>query len=168
MKITWHRSSPVWISAIFAIFGLANVVQGLRAWSEMTFPAIFIGTVWFMAGWKGTPLIPTIPAASTIGSAESISIGVATIKRRRLIGYLSALSWFVLGATILPRIRANLIPSAAIACMSPTLVFISLWAYSQCPRCGKNFNFAADRWFQSPTWKTCPNCGLSLKSANAV
>ncbi|MEQ1935469.1 MAG: hypothetical protein ABL962_16540, partial [Fimbriimonadaceae bacterium] len=161
--ITWTKSSPQWVSIVFALFGASNIIGALVMWSGMTLPGILIGGAWFIAGWKGTPLIQTIPL-SKAGTAEGLTEGVAIIKRRRLIGYFSSLSWFALGATILPRIPDSIIPTAMIGCALPTMILFSVWTFSQCPRCGDHFYFKLDRWTQTWTWNICANCGLDLKN----
>jgi hypothetical protein len=145
------------------VFGLANVVSALAVPSQLTFAGIVIGSAWEAVGLKrGLPLF----ASTSPGLAlppEMIAQGLRTIRRRRLLAFVSALAWIPIAAIILPQVSERFRGTVFFLTTLPMLVFSALWSLSACPRCDRHFlPVLRLRFFVR---SRCDNCGLGLHDA---
>ncbi len=163
MHVTWVRTLPRWGGAACAVFGFANIVSAVARPSEFTFPGIVIGSAWAAVGLKGgLPLFASAP--SVVSSSEKIAQGLRTIRRRRLIAYLSLLAWLLIALAAFPQLPDEFIDTLFFVTVLPVAAFFILWSLSACPRCDHS-------WFRmgwprlSDSLSRCHNCNLGLHDA---
>lgn len=129
--------------------------------SDMTFPGIVVGAVWALFGWKGLPLIDSVPR-DQLQQGGNIARGVKKLRRRRLLAFLVPFVWLVIAAILLPRVPERLLPTAFFLSTVPVF-FLGFRAFlSACPRCGQHF-FLSDKFFRTSLTR-CLHYSLSLSA----
>ena len=163
MRMQWAPTLPRWARIAVTVFGVANIVGALLLWSDMTLPGVVIGAAWTAVGLKGgLPLLLTWTDRA-VSLPERVSEGVRSIRRRRLLAYLSALVWFPIAATVLPRTPKEFMATVFFLTALIPAGMLLPWALSACPRCEQHF-FGLHKsprlvaWWQSQ----CHNCKLRL------
>src|SRR5712692_2347210 len=164
MQVTWERTWPRWVGVACAMFGFANIVGALSGPSEFWFPGVVIGSVWAAVGLKGgLPLFGSAPQA-VASPSERIAQGLRTIRRRRLLAFMSVLAWLPIAAIILPRVPEKFVVMVFFLTALPLGAIATIWTLSACPRCGRYFlPVLRSRFFISLS--RCDKCGLGLRDA---
>jgi hypothetical protein len=163
MLVTWEKTWPRWVGIVCAGFGLANVVGALAGPLELMLPGIVIGSVFAALGLKrGPPRFASSPQA-VASPSERIARGLRTIRRRRLLAFLSVLAWLPMAGAILPRVRKDLMTAAFFLTALPVCVFVIIWELSACPRCHRHFVPLTPRL--SMSFSRCDKCGLGIHDA---
>ena len=163
--IRWHQPLPRWGRPVCVLFGLTNVGGAIAQWSEMTLPGVVVGATWALFGWKGLPLIASLPQ----GSAErpvNIGGGLKAIQRRRIIAFVVPFAWLPLAALFLPQVPKQFLATAFFLSAMPVLAFLFRYLLSACPRCRHHF-FIDDRLFRASLTR-CVHCGLSLRDGSGL
>ena len=164
MQVTWERTWPRWVGVACAMFGFANIVGALSGPSEFWFPGVVIGSVWAAVGLKGgLPLFASAPQA-VVSPSERIAQGLRTIRRRRLLAFMSVLAWLPIAAIILPRVPEKFVVMVFFLTALPLGAIATIWTLSACPRCGRYFlPVLRPRFFISLS--RCDKCGLGFHDA---
>ncbi len=162
----WVQSLPNWLRAPIVAFGVVILARALFPVSELTLPALLIGAIWVLVGWKGLPLVPSIPA-NPAPSDETLETGLRTIRRRRRIARLVpilSLPFIAMGLSQVPRTHSS---TAFVIVGVPIFVLMFRYLLSACPRCGNHF-FVGKYLIRTGSMR-CRHCGLPLKNgANAA
>ncbi len=143
----WTQPLPNWIRTLSVLFGLANVVGALVAFSAMTLGGVVVGGVWAVVGWIGLPVIQTTD--------------VKEIRRRRLVALLAGPVWLLAASLTLPRIPKPYLGLAFFVSAIPVAFCVLRFGLSGCPRCGKHFFLS--KYFLGSWSSKCRHCGLSLR-----
>ena len=149
----WNQPFPTWTQRLMVSFGVANLLGGAFGGLKTLLPAVIIGGIWTMVGWRGFPLIETIPPGS-----NDIARGVRTLRFRRLAAMLMPLSAFLCVPVVLITPEPYRLAAFA-ACCLPAMVALMVFAWSACPRCRKHFFL--NGWRGSWT-SHCTHCGQAL------
>lgn len=157
--VRWRQPFPMWARIFCVLFGLANIGGAIAQASDMTFPGIVVGAVWALFGWKGLPLIASVPR-DPLQQEGNIARGVKKLRRRRLLVFLAPFVWLVLAAMVLPRVPERLLPTAFFLSAVPVVFLVFRAFFSACSRCGQHF-FLSDKLFRTSLIR-CLHCGLSL------
>lgn len=160
MKVEWEQRRSSWKSILAAAFGLVCAAVAVYEWDRITIPGVFVGSIWFIAGWKGSPLVSTLPIDSKRTPAD-IELGASVIRRRRLIALFSPITPFLLSPILISAPR-EYEPIALLVCGMPMFAFFAIWMFSQCPNCGKHF-YPLAGWTTMISLHRCHNCGLDIK-----
>lgn len=159
--VRWHQPLPTWARTVCVLFGLANIGGAIAQASDITFPGVVVGAVWALFGWKGLPLIASVPLDQP-QQEGSIASGVKKLRRRRLLAFLVSFVWLVLAAILLPHVPERLLPTAFFLSALPVFFLGFRTFLSACPRCGRHF-FLNDNLFGASLTR-CLHCGLSLRN----
>ena len=152
----WTQPFSPWVQRIMVAFGLWNVAGGALGGPEAWFPALLIGGVWTLVGWRGFPLISSI-----LSDSQDIAAGVRTIRRRRGLAIWMPLTMFLCVPAVLVSPEWFRM-SAFLICAIPSVTALAIFAWSACPRCQKHFFLKGWRSF----WvNQCVHCGQSLDAA---
>ena len=161
MHVTWERTLPRWAAIACAVFGVANVVGAVSRPSELTVPGLVIGSAWGAVGLKrGLPLFSTVPRGVAL-SSEKVAEGLRTIRRRRMIAYLSLVAWLPVAFGIMPRLPNQFVATVFFVTVLPVAAAFTMWTLSACPRCGRKFLPVGRPRLFAPLTR-CHNCGLGL------
>jgi len=148
----WTQPFPRWAQVMMVCFGLANI-SGAIGGLEYLLPSLAIGGIWALVGWRGFPLIDSIPADS-----QDIASGLKTIQRRQRIAFMMPLSAVICVPAVLIAPEKYRMTAFLLGAM-PAAVALFVYAWSACPRCRKHFYFNGRRGSRATR---CANCGLSL------
>jgi hypothetical protein len=165
-QIRWQQRLPLW--ARILIFVLGVVVVGGAAIpkvSNITLPAVLLGSVLILFGRKGTPLIPSAWFA-TDSPGLRVTQGLKTMRTRlrTAIAFALICPLFVVG--LMPLIPGPLLPTAFAVSVIPALVCTGYFFLTACPRC--EHHFFGFRHFIGGGMTQCQRCNLSLNARHAT
>jgi hypothetical protein len=133
-------------------FGLLNVVGGAVSGPKAWFPALVIGGLWALIGWRGFPLISSIPPDS-----HDVAAGARSIRRRRFVFWMPLTALLCVPAVLFTPEQFRM--TAFLACAIPSATALAVLIWSACPRREKHFFL--NGWRSSWT-NQCVHCGQSL------
>jgi hypothetical protein len=154
----WYQPLPHWARVVCVLFGFANIGGAIAAASEMTFPGIVVGGVWALFGWKGLPLIASVPPHTP---PDDVAAGLMTLRRRRLVAFVVPFAWLLLSAILLPRVPMRFLSTVFFLSAIPLFVLVFRCFFSACPRCRQHFFISSNLFHGSLT--QCIHCGLPLR-----
>ena len=163
--VAWYQPLPHWARVVCVLFGFANIGGAIAASSDMTFPGIVVGCVWALFGWKGLPLIASVPP-HTLQPDDNLAAGLKTIRRRRLVAFVVPFAWLLLTAIFLPRVPMRFLSTVFFLSAIPLFVLVFRCFFSACPRCRQHF-FISSNPFQASLTR-CMHCGLSLRDGGGA
>jgi hypothetical protein len=160
----WQQPLPQWARITCIVLGLVSAVAAMLKPSNMTLPGIIVGGVWTLFGWKGIPLIASVPIA-TEGRGARIAEGLKTIRIRRRLAAAVALICPLFVAGLVPVIPRPFLPTALFLAGIPVLVCVFRFVLSACPRCDHHF-FLSKRFIGEMS--QCQHCNISLRWVRAT
>ncbi len=156
--VRWQQPLPQWARIASVVLGLASAGAAILRPSNVTLPGALAGGAWALLGWKGIPLIASVPLA-TEGQGARIAEGLATIRRRRRLALAVGLICPILTAGLMPVIPDRFLPTAFLLSGTPALVCVFRLVLSACPRCDHHF-FLSTQFIRPIT--RCQHCNISL------
>ena len=155
----WQQPLPRWARIACGAFGLLSAGAAILRPSNLTLPGMVAGGVGALFGWKGIPLIASVPFG-TEGRGARIAEGLRTIRRRRRLAAAVALICPLFTAGLAPVIPRPFFPTVLFLSGIPVLVCVFRFLLSACPRCEHHF-FLSNHLIGAMT--RCQHCNISLR-----
>ena len=160
--IRWQQPLPQWARIASVVLGLAAAGATILMPLNAALGGAVAGGAWVLLGWKGIPLIPSVPSGIE-GKFARIREGARILIRRRRLVVATALIGPLLAAGLMPVIPHRFLVTAFLLSGIPVLVCVFRFVLSACPRCDHYF-FVANRL---SSIRRCQHCNLTLEWAPA-
>ena len=161
--VRWQQPLPQWARVASVVLGLAAAGAAILKPLNVALAGAVAGGAWALLGWKGIPLIPSVPFGVQ-GQGLRIREGLKTLIIRRQVVVAAVLIFPTLTAGLMIVIPHRFVLTAFLLSGIPGLVCLFRFVLSACPRCDHYF-VAADRL---SSISRCQHCNLYLKLERAV
>jgi hypothetical protein len=121
------------------------------------------GGAWALLGWKGIPMIASVPCGVE-GQVLRIREGLQILILRRRLVVAAILIFPILTAGLMAVIPHRFVLTAFLLSVIPAFVCLFRFVLSACPRCDHYF-FVPNKL--RPIWR-CQHCNLYLKLERAI
>ena len=161
--IRWQQPLPQWARVASIVLGLASAGTAILKPSNLALAGALAGGACILLGWKGVPLIASVPFGIE-GQRARIKEGLRTIIRRRRLVVATGLIGPMLTGGLMAVIPHRFLMTAFLLSGIPVVVCLFYFVLSACPRCDHYF-FVANK-LSSIT--RCQHCNIRLEWVPAI
>jgi len=161
--IRWQQPLPQWARIASVVLGLAAAGATILLPLNVALVGAVAGGVWVVLGWKGIPMIASVPFGVD-GQGLRTREGLKTLIVRRRLVVAAVLIFPTLTVGLMAVIPHQFVLTAFLVSGLLALVCLFRFVLSTCPRCDHYF-FVANKL---RSISRCQHCNLYLKVERAI
>jgi hypothetical protein len=161
--IRWQQPLPQWARIASVVLGLTTAGATILMPLNAALGGALAGGAWALLGWKGIPIIASVPFGVE-GQRLRIREGLQSLILRRRLVVAAVLIFPILTAGLMAVIPHRFVLTAFLLSVIPALVCLFRFVLSACPRCDHYF-FVANKL---RSISRCQHCNLYLKLERAI